>query len=697
MEQKKQGDAQFKQYEINDPRYDATYVEKTEEAIKARAEKIGANGYDAVTQDNERVQFVKQESEWRKQSDVLAELQEKRRIAEEASRQQNAEAIKRAQENMTQEERDEVQAAREQMGEAPRSAGDESRRQFSDYTQQVDETAQDILRRTEAGERITDEQRQAAVKLAEDAIATKRVEISGSDPAAREASKMPEPQQMAAKGIAAALARADAEPNNPFKDESLSKTYDSERSYMKYLAERAEREAQAQPSGPAPLQFTHNGQPATLDLDRFRQTEQGATAEQIEAADATAEREAQAQPSGPAPLQFTHNGQPATLDLDRFRQTEQDAAEVDPFGPALDEEKAAPQAAEEEADPFGPALDDDKPAAASQPAEGEEEQLNTIEPVIQREAEKGASEAEQLVIDEQTRERLAQQRARDRAEAQAALGHQPQEAEPPKQAKEAEAPGVVDKPFKENNVESDEILTAPKEPVRPVLPPEVEREYVNVGSKYYSQKNPEVEAFEDKGNKLQTRSNSEQVASNLVKIAEARGWDEIKVSGTETFRREVWMEAAARGMEVKGYTPSEQDKAALASKVKGMAANSVENGKTAEAVKEKSDFRGRENEKGADKAKSIEQQRAESFKKDSREEALKKFPELSGAYAAQAAMNKKMDADGLTQAQKQYAQQKINEKIAKSIETGKIPEVQRRQEVTAKRDKQHHEERELSR
>lgn len=648
MEQKKQGDAQFKQYEINDPRYDATYVEKTEEAIKARAEKIGANGYDAVTQDNERVQFVKQESEWRKQSDVLAELQEKRRIAEEASRQQNAEAIKRAQENMTQEERDEVQAAREQMGEAPRSAGDESRRQFSDYTQQVDETAQDILRRTEAGERITDEQRQAAVKLAEDAIATKRVEISGSDPAAREASKMPEPQQMAAKGIAAALARADAEPNNPFKDESLSKTYDSERSYMKYLAERAEREAQAQPSGPAPLQFTHNGQPATLDLDRFR-------------------------------------------------QTEQDAAEVDPFGPALDEEKAAPQAAEEEADPFGPALDDDKPAAASQPAEGEEEQLNTIEPVIQREAEKGASEAEQLVIDEQTRERLAQQRARDRAEAQAALGHQPQEAEPPKQAKEAEAPGVVDKPFKENNVESDEILTAPKEPVRPVLPPEVEREYVNVGSKYYSQKNPEVEAFEDKGNKLQTRSNSEQVASNLVKIAEARGWDEIKVSGTETFRREVWMEAAARGMEVKGYTPSEQDKAALASKVKGMAANSVENGKTAEAVKEKSDFRGRENEKGADKAKSIEQQRAESFKKDSREEALKKFPELSGAYAAQAAMNKKMDADGLTQAQKQYAQQKINEKIAKSIETGKIPEVQRRQEVTAKRDKQHHEERELSR
>lgn len=499
MEQKKQGDAQFKQYEINDPRYDATYVEKTEEAIKARAEKIGANGYDAVTQDNERVQFVKQENEWRKQSDVLAELQEKRRIAEEASRQQSAEAIKRAQETMTQEERDEVQAAREQMGEPPRSA------------------------------------------------------------------------------------------------------------------------------------------------------------------------------------------------------TEQGAAEVDPFGPALDEEKAAPQAAEEEADPFGPALDDDKPAAASQPTEGEEEQLNTIEPVIQREAEKGASEAEQLVIDEQTRERLAQQRARDRAEAQAALGHQPQEAEPPKQAKEAEAPGVVDKPFKENNVESDEILTAPKEPVRPVLPPEVEREYVNVGSKYYSQKNPEVEAFEDKGNKLQTRSNSEQVASNLVKIAEARGWDEIKVSGTETFRREVWMEAAARGMEVKGYTPSEQDKASLAAKVKGMSANTVENGKTAEAVKEETDFRGRENEKGADKAKSIEQQRAESFKKDSREDALKKFPELSGAYAAQAAMNKKMDADGLTQTQKQYAQQKINEKIAKSIETGKIPEAQRRQEVTAKRDKQNHEERELSR
>ena len=53
--------------------------------------------------------------------------------------------------------------------------------------------------------------------------------------------------------------------------------------------------------GPEPLTFTHNGEPATINLERFKQQPQA------------------------EPLTFTHNGQPATVDLERFtRQPRKD-------------------------------------------------------------------------------------------------------------------------------------------------------------------------------------------------------------------------------------------------------------------------------------------------------------------------------------------------------------------------------------
>ncbi|MBK7549909.1 MAG: hypothetical protein IPI20_19865 [Rhodoferax sp.] len=47
---------------------------------------------------------------------------------------------------------------------------------------------------------------------------------------------------------------------------------------------------------------------------------------------------------------------------------------------------------------------------------------------------------------------------------------------------------------------------------------------------------------------METQSNSHNVAETLVHIARARGWDEIKVSGSETFPQEVWLEANQLGM-----------------------------------------------------------------------------------------------------------------------------------------------------
>ncbi|UZO95019.1 Hypothetical protein RMHFA_05714 (plasmid) [Roseomonas mucosa] len=46
----------------------------------------------------------------------------------------------------------------------------------------------------------------------------------------------------------------------------------------------------------------------------------------------------------------------------------------------------------------------------------------------------------------------------------------------------------------------------------------------------------------------------------MVDIAAARGWQSIDVAGSKEFKREAWIEAAARGIEAKGYKPSDPDR-----------------------------------------------------------------------------------------------------------------------------------------
>ncbi|MEJ7807167.1 MAG: LPD7 domain-containing protein, partial [Telluria sp.] len=97
-----------------------------------------------------------------------------------------------------------------------------------------------------------------------------------------------------------------------------------------------------------------------------------------------------------------------------------------------------------------------------------------------------------------------------------------------------------------------------------MIPPEVERVYLRDGHKFYHPKNQKLVAFEDHGKQLKTTQSSGPVAMAMVQIAEARGWKEIKVSGTEEFRKEAWREAAMRGIGVQGYKPTSLDLAELA-------------------------------------------------------------------------------------------------------------------------------------
>lgn len=96
------------------------------------------------------------------------------------------------------------------------------------------------------------------------------------------------------------------------------------------------------------------------------------------------------------------------------------------------------------------------------------------------------------------------------------------------------------------------------------------------GSKYHFQDQPAKVAFKDKGSCMVSSSNDDRVSKAMAIMAEGKGWQAIKVSGHPDFKRDVWLEASLRGIEVQGFKPSEQDLKRLENKRERTMHNIVE-------------------------------------------------------------------------------------------------------------------------
>lgn len=104
-----------------------------------------------------------------------------------------------------------------------------------------------------------------------------------------------------------------------------------------------------------------------------------------------------------------------------------------------------------------------------------------------------------------------------------------------------------------------------------------------------------------------------------------------------------------------------------------------------------------ERQASADEIQKIEHMRqratrelaAEVFKQQPAAEATKTHPELAGAYAALAAIDKQAAADGLTLQQRAQVAARTRENIAAHIERGDVPEVRVREEMTARVERGH--------
>jgi hypothetical protein len=83
-------------------------------------------------------------------------------------------------------------------------------------------------------------------------------------------------------------------------------------------------------------------------------------------------------------------------------------------------------------------------------------------------------------------------------------------------------------------------------------------------ARLYADERGEYLAFKVTEDRLATRLAAAEVVRDMVSVAQHRHWESLQVRGSAEFRREAWLEASARGMEVQGYQPTDLDRQTLA-------------------------------------------------------------------------------------------------------------------------------------
>ncbi len=99
------------------------------------------------------------------------------------------------------------------------------------------------------------------------------------------------------------------------------------------------------------------------------------------------------------------------------------------------------------------------------------------------------------------------------------------------------------------------------------MPKHIHARYIQVGHQYHFT-NGDL-AFADRGGNLSTRLDNTEVIRDLISIAKERGWNEIALKGSERFRKEAWQQAHLAGLTVRGYRPTDLERAQLVRRMAG--------------------------------------------------------------------------------------------------------------------------------
>jgi hypothetical protein len=185
-----------------------------------------------------------------------------------------------------------------------------------------------------------------------------------------------------------------------------------------------------------------------------------------------------------------------------------------------------------------------------------------------------ADPLEPFVIDDAALSRLAAKRRRESEEARLKLGigtsRDEAEATSPKaedtlQKSQGRDDAVPTPPESTSTREKEDRGQKDREDEQEFVTPEsLRKRYLQADTKFYYRNQDNKLAFEIQGRRLATEHNDPEVAKSMVELAQAQGWQSIKLKGTEEFKREVWLQASLRGMTTQGYEPRDVDLSKLA-------------------------------------------------------------------------------------------------------------------------------------
>lgn len=107
-----------------------------------------------------------------------------------------------------------------------------------------------------------------------------------------------------------------------------------------------------------------------------------------------------------------------------------------------------------------------------------------------------------------------------------------------------------------------------------IIPRRITQAYTEQDGKFYAKDTSRM-MFHDQGEKLATSTTDKAAIADMVAYAKAKQWESLKLTGSQEFRREAWLQAESQGIKTQGFTPREKDLIELKTLTMERATNSI--------------------------------------------------------------------------------------------------------------------------
>lgn len=98
---------------------------------------------------------------------------------------------------------------------------------------------------------------------------------------------------------------------------------------------------------------------------------------------------------------------------------------------------------------------------------------------------------------------------------------------------------------------------------------------------YFADYQQKQEVMRAGATRITTKQDDRQTVTAVLDLAEERGWQTLRLRGTESFRREAWVQAQVRGIETEGYKATATDAQEVARRLNAVAPKEAPSERTA--------------------------------------------------------------------------------------------------------------------